>query len=64
MDVNQNLNGKQIVIALIVLFGFGIVMSPAQKIVLAHPLIGVVLLAVIALIWWLVRRSSKKSTSA
>ena len=64
MDVNSKLSGKQIVIALVVLFGFGLVMGPLQSIVLGNPLAGLACLAAIILVWWLIKKNSKKQASA
>ena len=64
MDVNSKLSGKQIVIALVVLFGFGLVMGPLQSIVLGNPLVGLGGLVAIILVWWLIKKNSKKQASA
>ena len=64
MDLNAKLSGKQIIIALIVIFGFGLVMGPTQEVVLSHPLIGIALLAGIALIWWLMLKHRNNQPSA
>jgi protein-S-isoprenylcysteine O-methyltransferase Ste14 len=64
MDVNSKLSGKQIVIALVVLLGFGLVMGPLQSIVLGNPLVGLACLVAIILVWWLIKKNSKKQASA
>jgi len=64
MDVNAKLSGKQIVIALLVLFGFGLVMGPLQSVVLTNPLIGFGVLFAIILIWWLIKKNGKKQSPA
>ena len=60
MDVNQSLNWKQVVIALVVLFGFNYFFTPIQIFVLSNPWVGVVLLLALVGGWLLYRKSKQK----
>ncbi len=62
MDVNAKLSGKQIIIAILVLFGFGLVMGPLQSVVLGNPLLGFGCLFAILLVWWLIKKKSMKQS--
>ena len=64
MDVNAKLNGKQILIALVVIMGFGYFFEPVQIYILRHPWVGLVLLAAIISGWWFYRKSSRQSAKA
>jgi hypothetical protein len=64
MDVNAKLSGKQIIIALVVLFGFGLVMGPLQSFILTNPWVGLLCLAAIVLVWWLIKKIGNKQSPA
>lgn len=63
-DVNKPLNGKQVVIALVVLFAAGAVFQNLNVLTLIHPWIGILILAAICGVWWVLRRKKTQSVNS
>lgn len=63
-DVNKPMNGKQVVIAIVVLFAAGAVFQNLNTLTLIHPWIGVSVLVAIGIVWWALRRRKAQSVTS